>query len=291
MKKQILSVILSLFVCPTIFALPIGNPADASLYSNSAIWGRDCDNSCDPRPSFCDFWSIRLGYYRDDIFDRHLKVHDDGHIDRTHMLTNAGSITLNLFDRLDVFTTLGATNIAIRTDAAVFTDVRTLFGEPSQASDLFFQTDFSWSIGARATLWECNCFILGIEGQYFRTNPNVTSFDEYFDGTITYIDRQVHYREWQVGLGCAYRFAIGCPDIAFVPYAGAKYSRARLNMNDITFVTPVDVTPIVLHDLRSANHWGGAVGISLILADAIGVSAEYRFGDESAVAFTGELRF
>lgn len=300
--KKLVATILTVLTCGAAYALPIGNPSEASLFLNGLCWDTPCCDPCDPCFSWCDAWSIRLGFYGDYVFNRHLEVDDNGDddfadtrgadIDETSLFTNAGYIALNICDRVDIFSTLGASKLHIRTDASSFG----LIGADSLESELFFETRFSWSVGARATLWECDCFVLGIEGQYFRTTPNADSFLNYDTGAITYFDteeinRHVKFHEWQVGVGISYRFATSCPTLALVPYAGVKWSWAKLTFNkDFTFVDDVG-EPLTLQHFKAKKLWGYAVGMTFTLCDMIGVNVEGRWGDEKAVSVLAQFRF
>lgn len=293
MKKLVVT-LLTLLTCGAAYALPVGNPSEASLFLNGAWWDSYCCDPCDPCFSWCDAWNFRIGYYGDFVFDRHMAVdlNDDddedtgANIDRTTITTNAAYIAFNICDRIDIFTSLGASQLGMKTDALTFTGI-----SPSFESELFFRTDFSWSVGARATLWNCDCFFVGIEGQYFQTHTELDNFLRYDTGTITYFndENDVNHREWQVGLGAAYRFATSCPTIAFVPYVAVKWSGARTDFNGLS--ASIDGDIFSFPNLENDNVWGFAAGITLTLCDMVGVTAEGRWGDEKALYINGQFRF
>ena len=288
MKKLVMT-ILTLLTCGAAYALPVGNPSEASLFLDGAWWDSYCCDPCDPCFSWYDAWSFRVGFYGDYVFNRHLAI-DNGHNDRgqgvhrTELFTNAGYLAFNICDRVDFFGTLGATNIFMRTNVTSFAPVFVI-------GDFKFETDFSWSVGARATLWECDCFALGMEGQYFQTNPDVDHFIRGDTGTVVYFDtnNSTSYSEWQVGLGASYRFATNCPSFSLVPYAAIKWSNARWEFASFTF-TDADTT-FTLHRFEPYKNWGYAIGMSLTLCDMIGVTVEGRFADEKAVHVNGQFRF
>lgn len=292
MKKLVVT-ILTLLTCGAAYALPVGNPTEASLFLNGA-WmdNNSCCDPCDPCFSWADSLSFRLGYYGDFVFSRHLKKRGEegsgtgGHIRDGEIFTNAGYLALNFCNRFDIFTTLGASDMRIRTNGVSFAAI-------NQLIELDFRERFSWSVGARATLWECNCFGIGLEGQYFQFKPELDHYINYNTGAFTYFNgsqRHQRYHEWQVGLGASYRFATSCPTVAFVPYTAVKWSRARHNMRNFTFTDDLG-TLFTLHDLRSAKHWGWALGITMELCDMIGVTVEGRWADENALYVNGQFRF
>lgn len=295
MKKLVLT-ILTFLTCGAAYALPVGNPSEASLFLNGAWWDSYCCDPCDPCFSWCDAWSFRAGYYGDFVFDRHLAVDQDSNdsgrgsnIDHTEIFTHSGLLVFNICDRIDIFGTLGASTINVKTDAVTFSPIST-------ESELFFRSDFSWSVGGRATLWNCDCFYVGIEGQYFQTNPDFDNIVRYDTGAITYFNDNngVCYQEWQVGLGAAYRFATSCPTIAMVPYAAVKWSGCRLDFNDFTVGIPGVggvIDPFVFRKLRNDKSWGYAIGMTLTLCDMVGVTVEGRWADEKALYVNGQFRF
>lgn len=286
MKKLLL---LPLLLCSPLFALPIGNPMDASLYSNGLFWGdcyedRCCD-PCDPCFSWCDAWSFRLGFYGDYVFNRHMETDDSNcaHIDDFEIYTNAAYLALNICDRLDIFGTLGATSLNLTSNPKVFVNNGQ---DPEDEFYLETETDFSWSIGGRLTVWSCDCWYFGIEGQYFYTKPDVKRIAA--DDFVAYPDNdtELKYTEWQVGIGASYLMRIGCSGISAIPYIGLKWAGS---CGDFDNATPFVDTR--LHNLENTNTWGWGLGMTLLFCDAMGVTVEGRFGDEKAFHVNGQFRF
>nr|AXN75606.1 major outer membrane porin [Chlamydia trachomatis] len=104
-------------------------------------------------------------------------------------LPNAACMTLNIWDRFDVFCTLGATSGYLKGNSASFNLVG-LFGDGVNATkpaadsipnvqlnqsvvELYTDTTFAWSVGARAALWECGCATLGASFQYAQSKPKI----------------------------------------------------------------------------------------------------------------------
>ncbi|NGX54839.1 MAG: Major outer membrane porin [Chlamydiae bacterium] len=280
MKKLFMTMI-SVLACGAAFALPVGNPSDASLLCDGVIWEGHCGDPCDPCLTMCDSWSIRVGFYGDYVFNRHLEVDNDNNgqnydIEHTEIYTNAGLIAFNLWDRFDIFATLGASTLYIDTNARAF------LGTPGQRFELETETDFSWSIGARATIWECGCTSFGIEGQYFYTKPDIkriTTAATY----SAYVDDQfdAKYREWQIGIGVSHRINL------LVPYVAVKWAGAKLDLDDAVISSP----SITLWDAESKKVWGFAVGVSLVDCEKVSLTVEGRFADEKAVHVNGQIRF
>lgn len=269
--KKLAGTLLSLLISGSAFALPIGNPWEASLMRDGIFWegnGAPCWN-------LCNAWSVRLGFYGDYVFHQDMEnIAQKGHphLHDFEFYTNAGYLALNLWDRIDLFGTLGATRASIQTNLSAVggTSNRRLFLE----SD----TSFSWSIGGRATIWEYGCFGIGAEGQYFRSllNRNFTKIENeapiYADGVET------TFREWQFGFGGAYRINISSCLTALIPYAGVKWSRTRL-------------TPNIGGEIRSSCYFGFAVGATLLGCNKGSITVEGRFLNQKAVYVNGQVRF
>lgn len=282
MRKLVTSIFM-FFTCGSLQALPVGNPYEASLFTQGFWWDCAC-YAYDPCFSWCDSWSVRLGFAGDYNFNRHMKLKHEGigeNIDITQINTNSGYLVVNFCDRVDFFGKLGVSKIHIRTNAISWGSTTSL------ESELNFETFLSWSAGGRATLWEGWGFAVGVESEYFQTVPEVDSFLNYNDGTLTYFPDSANafYSEWQIGLGTAYRFATCNPTFAFVPYAAVKWASAKLNMDDYRF------DDLILHNLKSKKPWGYAVGLTFTMCNVVGVTVEGRWASEKAIYVNAEGRF
>ena len=197
------------------------------------------------------------------------------HFQDAEMFTNAAFMALNIWDRFDVFCTLGATNGYLKGNSASFNLVG-LFGTKTQATqfntakivpnvslsqavvELYTDTAFAWSVGARAALWECGCATLGASFQYAQSKPKVEELnvlcnaaeftinkpkgyvDQAFPLDITAgteaatgtKDASIDYHEWQASLALSYRLNM------FTPYIGVKWSRASFDADTIRIAQP-----------------------------------------------------
>ncbi len=109
---------------------------------------------------------------------------------QSELYTNAGYLALNIWDRFDVFCTLGTTNAYIKGSSAAFNLVG-LIGKATAANntdlpnvsisnafvELYTDAEFSWSVGARGALWECGCATLGAEFQYAKAKPEISQIN------------------------------------------------------------------------------------------------------------------
>ncbi|MCP5470151.1 MAG: hypothetical protein H7A36_06575 [Chlamydiales bacterium] len=295
MKKFVLTA-LAVLTGGALQALPVMNIADASLYTNNWWWGDSCCDPCDPCGSWCDWMDLRLGFYGDYVFNRHLETRvsgsEGGDIQDTTIMTNAGLIVLNLCDWIDVFGTVGVSNFRIRTENSVWG----VGGGNGTAvmSELDFSPAMSYSGGLRATFWQCDCFYVGAEAQYFYSNPELNWYLPYDSGVLTYFntDRKKGYQEWQVAVGAAYKF-VNCADFEFVPYFAVQVAGGQWDLSNFSFVdangTPSET--VTLRKLQPKKTVGWTLGMSAILCDLIGVTVEGRWANEKALHVNGQLSF
>lgn len=305
MKKLLKSALLfaGFSSAASLHALPVGNPAEPSLLIDGTMWEGTSGDPCDPCATWCDAISIRAGFYGDYVFDRILKtdttktVEDMAaaptapssvgtltqavsrenaaygkHIHDAEWATNAAYLALNIWDRFDVFCTLGAANGYFKAGSDAFSVVG-LFGLDQTTLDtddlpnvfltqgvveLYTDTSFSWSIGARGALWECGCATLGAEFQYAQSKPKVETLNvlctpaqftvhkprgykgQAFplpkeagtEGAANTKSATIQYHEWQAGLALSYRLNM------LVPYLGVKWSRASFDADNIRIAQP-----------------------------------------------------
>jgi major outer membrane protein len=311
MKKLVMTM-LTVLTCGAAFALPVGNPSEASLFNGGLFWGDNgggCCDPCNPCGGWFDNLGFRVGFYGDYVFNRHMRLRRRGaegttttrvrnELEKTQLFTNAGYLAFNICNRFDIFATLGNTQLYLEgnvTSFAPFADVGVTVPVTTPGARVVVETndEFSWSVGARGTLWECGCTALGIEGQYFKTRPRLKRLTIAADAslypTVTTPVLRADYSEWQVGLGLSHRINI------LVPYVAVKWSGSKLRWRNnpaigVTLTDDTDTT-ITLNDLRNRKHWGYAVGVSILACDRAALTVEGRFADEKALYVNGQVRF
>jgi len=222
-------------------------------------------------------------------------------IHRTKIWTNAAYLALNFCDRYDIFTTFGQSKIRLESfgNAFLVQHNPALLPEidfpQNRLDEIDFESHFSWSIGARASLWECCCFGVGGEVQYFRTTPNLN----YASDRAVFLeyrqDVKSTYDEWQVGLAAYYRLSLNCSFLSStVPYVGIKWSDAYFDMGNalIPDSTGISIThSLTLINQHSYRHFGYVVGVTTVFCNRLELSVEGRFRDERALYVNGQVRF
>jgi major outer membrane protein len=292
MKKLIVTAF-TLVSCGIVYALPVGNPAEASLLTWGVVFpAKATCNSQDPCTYWFDAWALKMGYYGDYVFNRHLELDQDEleqgqDINTTRIFTNAGYLALNICNKLDLFGTLGASKISITTNEISW------FLAGNAEGRLDWQTFFSWSAGARATIFSLNHFIIGVESQYFQTSPDLSNYVSFSNGMYTYFNEEnkMIYREWQVGAGLSYSLTCFCPNISVIPYAAIKWGWVSFHTDDFKFVKAGTTDLLTIFNLRADKVWGYAIGTSVTICDMVDITAEGRFADEKAFYINGNFRF
>lgn len=270
----------------SLFALPVGNPSEASLYKYGICTGETKSDPCVVVFNYSDILRIKGGFYGDYVFNRHMEVytsHDNiSDIDQFSLMTNAGYIALNVFDWVDFFGVVGATKISITTPESSYSTGQSVM-------QLELTDELCWSAGTHITLGRYKCFAVGLEGQYFRTMPRLDSFISLASGGVTRFNNtpKIGYSEWQVGLGASYQWQVDC--VLAVPYFAIARARSEALFNDQRFIA--DGVTYTLSNLKSKKMWGYSVGMSLVVSEMIGVTVEGRFADEKALFVNGKFRY
>ncbi|MFN0065028.1 MAG: hypothetical protein ACKVOH_02190 [Chlamydiales bacterium] len=275
------------FISAHLFGLPLNNPKIASLAGEGIFF----DSFGYTPPNCWDMLSVRTGYYGDFTFNNYMQLaKDNGSIRCTQIYTNGGEIDVNLWNRVEVYGVLGATKILIHSTLKHFLPEFSEDFSPSINFDIQGESAFSWSVGARGTIWECGRFAIGAEGQYFATNPDINFLRDDYGGCSTYVDGEsLSYRSWQGALGITYLIPFGsCCD--FYPYLGGVYEGARLKMGDYRRELSALNESVQLLDLKKERNWGYVIGSTLLGGERVIVTAEGRFAYETAFFFSVQMR-
>lgn len=257
-------------------ALPTRNPAEPLLITPSLVT-RDC----------CSPLHFRLGYEADYVFNRYLQDKSKPHhrLDHTDLWRSSAYLVANCWNRVDVFSTLGAT--ALHTESSAFAFLPSPGFTNGNRFEITTETTFCWSVGARGVIFDWNCLSCGIAGEYLSSRPKVHSYVIDSDLNLYPSHDRVEFREYQASLGLAYNIK----ECAF-PYISAKWNHAEFNLgNDsinFTGLTPSEF--ITRHNLESSRDVGYAVGFSLIWPCAL-LTLEWNFISANSLCFNGQFRF
>lgn len=281
MKKWLLIFFLPLQV----FALPLNNPALPQLTCDGVFFGCGCGT---PMVT-CDVLSVRLGYYGDFVFDNYMKVDQSnrGSIRLSRIYTNGGELDFNFWNRIEIFGVLGVGNVLIEAPISNFS----VIGNPvNSVLSIDTVSDFAWSVGGRVIVWQCGRLITGLEGQYYRTTPNINYLSDHFSTTPAYLnDTEIQYQSWQVGLGATYEVCINAC-FSFLPYASLAVSGANADMGNKRVALPDQNNTVELFDLRKERYFGYGFGGTLAGGERVLITAEARFAYEKALFISIQMR-
>lgn len=273
--KKLTAGILTLVSSGMLFALPTGNPAQPALICREVLW-EFLDCFCHGYRPFHGCVSAHVGLWGDYVFNNHMEAHRDtgSDIERTSTFTNAGYLGLNLFNRMELYATFGATSISLSTNAAAFN------GTDGQRFTLETTTDFSWSVGFSTVIWECDCTTFGFDVQYFTTHPDVRRVSIADTNSVypgSHFDAK--YWEWQMSVGVAHQ--IGC----LTPYFAARGGRASINF-DRARTADFELVP-----LASKFNGGYTLGVTWAFCQAATITVEGRWPDQKALHVNGMLHW
>ncbi len=269
--KKILAL---LTVSATATALPVLNPGLPHLMSESVFLCNDC----------CSCWSLRYGYRGDFVYDAKLRnAVTFNPVQRYSVYTNAFTLTLNLWNCLDIYGIAGASSQYLATP-----DINLTGATPYTFVTAPFETKGSWGVGARILVWTKSWKYAGtsfLKGgfEFFKTfygNSRVTELN----GTPPTMGGTgvSSYRASQFTL------SYGQLVRKLSPYVALKWSNQRVDMNG----TAQNAThSIHYHNLKSQRHFGWACGATLLDVFRMNITAEARFVDENAATVSAEVRF
>lgn len=248
-----------------LFAAPVGDPSAPQLIQDGFFISRD---------SWID---VRVGYEGDFVSDARMEqqIDSSGRVDGYKQNTNAGTLTLNILDRLDLYGVFGSSRTS--------SDWRftTPTGGISRAN---MQTmyNFLWGIGARGVLFEWGTTSLGLGGRYASSHYQpawltINGANANVNGAL------MHWKEWQVDLDVSYKIDL------FTPYIGLKYSSAHTTLQNF---------PVAIANNGSGNnHFHNRIPVGIFLGCSLStgkyfmLNIEGRLVDEEAFTISGDIRF
>lgn len=275
--KKLLMLLSGVLVTSAAYASPVLNPAAPALNTDGLFYC--CPDSC---------WALRAGFRGDYVFNR--KLEDAAHtIDRYSLYSNEAVLTLNLWEKVDIYGLVGATS---QDWNSKWTDRPSIAAPTVRYESVTYATETIWGAGLKIVLlewdWTCHCGRSFISAAVDYEAVNSANCTTGTDNGVVFnqaVIPHTSYQETQVSLAWGHRVK------NLVPYIGVKWSNARSNMTRTSFTTARSPAPLVFQDMKSRQHWGWVVGTSLVDVGRMTVSAEARFIDETAMTVTGSFRF
>ena len=255
---------LAVFASASVLSAPVGSPAAPSLIK---------EGFCIPCQSPLN---VRAGYEGDFVADARLEqfAGGRGRVDNFNQQTNAGTITLNIVNRLDLFALCGSS----RTCA----DWRFTVEDITHRAQVETLYNCLWGAGLHANIFKSNCTYLSVGGRYEQCPYDNLSLT--IDGIVqpdahTFL----HWREWQFDVDVGYQIDI------FVPYIGLKYSNVRVNIGD--FDEPIANNGTGSDQFKNRSDVGVFIGCSFSSGQYFMLNVEGRLIDEEGVTISGDFKF
>jgi len=254
MKKIFINI---LFFPLFIFSSPVGNLSYPAIIEEGFII---------PDTQWVNF---RLGYQVYDADDLVMQFNDlakenDFHLRKVKGYANTGIFTLNIKERLDLYTEIGSYRLETE-----FRRLSNLYVAKSE-------NDIIYRGGVKLIFFEVLDFTLGADINY-SVFWAASSFLTRNDRPIK-DDLKFSLKEWQIAVGLAQKISI------LRPYIGVAYRDTQIDMKQ---------TSLILSDLHLIyeKKAGVFLGTSASLGTFVLVNAEIRLVNERATTFSVELRF
>ncbi len=245
------------------FSTFIGNPAQPSLQNKGIIQDTPA------------WWSFRISYFGDYVYSQRFRDEFEingcrGSSSHLKLWTQAGMLTFNLKDRLDLYGIIGGQRLQI--DQEILT-----------------QQQFAWGVGGKIVFFHQGNFRAGCDIKYFQSNQTPSFFQcENFAYNIVN-DFSYNYDEFQAALGFSYRTKY------FSPYATASYLIAKLSPSagDVRVRLPTTniSVDVATKSITTSNRFGLALGATIIDHRKATLAIEWRAFNQNSIDLSGEIRF
>lgn len=222
------------------------------------------------------FMGIRIGYQHDQVFNRNLKKRGqlEGNVSTVSQMYDQGVLTMNFWDRVDVFASLGAMSIYVSDRQKINTSH---FQLEYQTSD-----NFTWGTGLRAAIINWKSTVFGASANYQYANPKVNW--NTVEGLTFSNTAKVRWSEWQVGVAVAQQIDI------FTPYIGVNYSKVSSTVHNIAKDPLIPSYP-TRFKMKSRNHFGMALGCDFSNEKYFDLGIEMQLISERAFTIKADIRF
>lgn len=253
------------FIFPFInlFATIVGNPAQPALLSSGIIRSR---------PSI---WCLRLSYYGDYIYHQHFKdeFRIAGCVEKpTHLQlwTQAGMLTLNFRERIDLYGIFGGSRMQID-------------------EDVFTNQQIAWGIGGKLVIIHEGRFRIGVDIKYFQTDQKPHFFLCEGSAFNVVSDFKFNYHEIQAAMGISYRTKY------LSPYINATYLISKVEPEPLIALVRLpmfdQIVDVVSKSVVGIWRWGFALGATIVDERRVTLAVEWRAFNQNAIDVSGEIRF
>lgn len=226
----------------------------------------------EPLFNCCEDICLKVGYRGDFVYNR--KLHSDqGLIKNFSVFSNEGVLSFNFARQADMYIYAGSNRLTLRTH------------QNGEALYMEFNSHVIGGFGATAILYQWFCKKIGLgalslTGQYEDTSWTGTTLVT-INGLRVPGRSAFRYREGAVSLALGQQIGV------LIPYLALNWSEARVRVREDLTQGTVDVGPM----LKNSRVFGLGLGISLIDAARMIITAEARLVNESALSINADFHF
>ena len=240
-----------------------GNPAQPGLMTKGLV------------PFKTEVWALRVAFLDDYMYSQH--IHGEFEVGTTEekppvasLSSETAQLTLSFQRRLDIYGLLGSSTLQMD-------------------EEVFSRRQFSWGIGAKAIVFELDCFRIGADLKYFQTEQKPLFLVSSGLALDIESNLMLKYREYQGSFGMSYQSGIFCP------YINGTYINTKIDPNQYGFLVnvpgfeePMDAS---IRSFVGTNAWGMAVGATLVMGEKGTLAVESRFFNQNGINASLEIKF
>lgn len=271
--KKFLALFTGVLAVCGLSANPMGNPADPVIYEDGISMTGKSD------------MSYRLGYVGDFVMDRKLRIKHQNN-SKTEIAEkdfNGAELTLNMYDRFDVFGRVGYSSYNTRwltPDIAV--------GTVGTTARVATRSDFAWALGAKGVLYQWDNTTVTVNGSYAQGNAKLdraetTGTTPGFVAHVASQNVKQRERKWNLGASLGYQIE------NMSPYVGLQYIKDKSSFNNNHVM--IGTNNVMLMRKENRKKIGGVLGLGMTSGKKASFNIEGRFLGEIALALTGQARF
>ncbi|MBI5272560.1 MAG: hypothetical protein HY861_01080 [Chlamydiia bacterium] len=252
-----------LYIPCALFAMLIGNPGDPALMTHGVFSSPSA--LCSVRTAFLKDYVYRQKY-REEFQLQGVRTAST----YAKLSTQAGLVTLNFIDRVDVYGLAGSSCLNLN-------------------REIFSEMQLSWGVGGKLVIWRTQDFFLGTDIKYFQTTQEPLFFISNGLAFNRVNDFAFEYNETQVSVGMCYRASL------IAPYLYATYLISKIEPNPMTALVRWPLSDIlvdaVCHSVVAKRRWGMAVGATVISSAKAALTVESRLFNQNAIDINLDIRF
>lgn len=215
---------------------------------------------------------LKVGYQGDFTSDSRLKVCNGTRraMNEVSLLSNQGVVTLGLFDRAEIYGSVGALKAYLTNR----------FLSDGKKRDFQTQNQLTWGVGTRVLLFSKDQMNIGLQGGFQSAEPHLKW--NTVNGVAAPGSGSLDYSQWQVALGVSYAIDF------FIPYVGMNYLRTKATLSGIN----KEMGLFPNHFKMRNRCWAGALlGCTLTASKTFDLTIEGRLFNELAFSLAGNIKF